>query len=500
MAPGSETDPSCVPGTQGNRSWTAGACAKRGYPDLTRHGGNAPSASSIPARRKDSEVSGPFAVEIGPVGACAPTYSAGLRPAELNETRATLTRMPGFRSMAVPLCAVLWSAGACTSTGETTQLIGVAETDMDEVARVSFRVMLPSGDVPDAVEGDAPGPLFLTLWHTGGAYDPVTLTAVGLDASGKPLISRVVKTQFRSGESRTVPLHLTQACFEVPCPEGETCNGEGVCVSQSVDAASLPPWQVGTPASDQTAGTIDAAAGFNNADGDSGATQGDGGAPSQDGGLQTQDGGSLMPDPGGANPCRGVSGYCDGDTHVACASNAEVGREACGDAAFGSCAVGACDPDGGCIRVPANEGQSCGRQTHCEAGVCVVDADCGSDCAPACQRVDQCDIQCPAGSDCTPSCGRANCRIHCNGANTCNPRCVNGATCDIRCAGAADCQPSCNTGASCEIQCGGAGTCIPFCPANASCNADCSGGATCPGRCGAGCTLACGANPNCSSG
>jgi len=159
------------------------------------------------------------------------------------------------RACATAATLLLPLLSSCSQTAEpATQLILVADTDIDRIDVIEFRIEA-SGVEPKSARATRPadgGPVYLTLLREGGPLGPLTVTARGL-AESTLLLSRTHIVSFVPEQTLVVPLHLERACIVRSCGE-ETCGGLE-CIPRELDEASLAPWS-GAPPSLSSAGPL----------------------------------------------------------------------------------------------------------------------------------------------------------------------------------------------------------------------------------------------------
>jgi len=293
------------------------------------------------------------------------------------------------RSGLIACCALLLSLG-CSST-DATQIVVAVDTDLmvpTDVDSLHIEVEGPSGMLQTAnvdLTMQTDRPFALGLRPASDVLEPVTIRA-SARLAGAVVVERTVVTGFIKDKSLLVSIWLRASCQGVGCPDGRSCD-DGACVSNAVNAASLPAFT--------------------------------GSIPTLGGG----DGGGGDACTGGAESCNGVDDDCDGviDNGFDLTSD----RENCG-----SCGI------------------ACGRLTgvasaSCMASRCVLTCDtgfgdCDADGSNGCEANLNTDV-----TNCD-SCGSA-CTFA-NAANSCaGGSCVLGA-CDD---GFADCDGDARNG--CEV-------------------------------------------------
>lgn len=148
-------------------------------------------------------------------------------------------------SARVSILALLALAACAQEASPATQLILVADSDVAAIETVEFRVQAEGVPVKSASAPRSPsgGPAYLTLLREEGPLGPLTVTALGLRGDAQ-VVARSHTVSFVDGETRVVPLHLTQSCVGRPC-NGQTC-ADGRCVPLAIDSGSLLPW-TGSP-------------------------------------------------------------------------------------------------------------------------------------------------------------------------------------------------------------------------------------------------------------
>jgi hypothetical protein len=146
------------------------------------------------------------------------------------------------------LPAALLALAACAQDApDATQLVLVADSDIAAIDAIEFRVQA-QGIAPKsarATRSATGAPAYLTLFREDGPIGPLTVSAVGLRGELQ-VIARSHSISFVDGETRVVPLHLTQSCVGRPC-NGQTC-ADGRCVPLALDSADLLPWTGSPPA------------------------------------------------------------------------------------------------------------------------------------------------------------------------------------------------------------------------------------------------------------
>lgn len=162
---------------------------------------------------------------------------------------------------------------ACSDeTTPRTQLVLVADTDLDEADLITFEVsdldgsLRKSATAPAAVDAV---PRYVSLVRESGPLGPLTITARAL-AGGRVLVERVHTASFVVDETRMVPLHLLARCVGSACGADQTCTEQG-CRARALD--ELPAWPGDAPGLDdlRDAGT-DAGPDIGADGGDAGAT------------------------------------------------------------------------------------------------------------------------------------------------------------------------------------------------------------------------------------
>lgn len=144
-----------------------------------------------------------------------------------------------FRAACLVLGVALTSCSA--EPKAATQLILVADTDVDLVRTVEFEISAPGAETKTArATRPADGqPVYLTLLRDQGPLGPLTITARGLFGTS-PIVTRTHEVSFVEEQTLVVPLHLARVCVNRECP-GQTCNELG-CTPHELDEESLAPW------------------------------------------------------------------------------------------------------------------------------------------------------------------------------------------------------------------------------------------------------------------
>jgi hypothetical protein len=145
------------------------------------------------------------------------------------------------------LAAAAAAVGCSQDDRAATQLILVADSDIERLDSVEFRVAAAgaAAQTATAVVAAKGQPAYLTLFREQGPLGPLTVSARGLRGTST-LVTRTHEVWFVEGETLVVPLHLSQMCVGRSC-DGETC-GELGCTPRALDGESLLPWS-GTPPS-----------------------------------------------------------------------------------------------------------------------------------------------------------------------------------------------------------------------------------------------------------
>lgn len=152
-----------------------------------------------------------------------------------------------------PWRSLLWVAlpllGACAAEERPlTQLILVADTDVNNIDSIQFEVSGPGGsdkELAQATHSATTGPAFVSIVRDDGALGPLTVVARGLRGTNVA-IERTQRVSFVAKQTRVVLLHLFASCLRSPrCPAEQACDGTG-CIGQDLAEAQLPSW-TGTP-------------------------------------------------------------------------------------------------------------------------------------------------------------------------------------------------------------------------------------------------------------
>jgi hypothetical protein len=121
-----------------------------------------------------------------------------------------------------------------------TQLVLVADTDIDSLDKIVFSVRSPDGHTETA-RGDAKlAPLTVSMVLGSAVEGVFEVRATGY-AGVTAVVHRDARVAFLPGQTRAVPLHLVQRCAGVRCGAGQTCTERG-CESTTLDAELLPRW------------------------------------------------------------------------------------------------------------------------------------------------------------------------------------------------------------------------------------------------------------------
>jgi hypothetical protein len=139
--------------------------------------------------------------------------------------------------------------GACAADERPlTQLILVADTDVNNVDTIQFDVRGPGGadkELAQAAHNTTTGPAFVSLVRDDGVLGPLTVVARGLRGTNV-LIERTQHVSFVAKQTRVVLLHLFASCLKAPrCTAEQACDGSG-CIGQDLTEAQLLTW-TGTP-------------------------------------------------------------------------------------------------------------------------------------------------------------------------------------------------------------------------------------------------------------
>ena len=248
------------------------------------------------------------------------------------------------RALSASCALIALALASCSSDPEAaTQLILVADTDVDRIETIEFRV--EAAGAPEktatATRSASGAPAYLTLLREQGPLGPLTVTARGMRGQMQ-LVSRTHVVSFVEGETLVVPLHLAQSCVGRMC-EGQTC-GELGCSPRQLDSESLLPWSGKPPEI--------------------------GGAMGQCGTNEMVD---LMTDPAHCGACNAACS-ASSMSHTIASCMAGSCNTRC-EPAFGDCNGRASD---GCERSLLEDSKHCGACSQacennetCSAGVCV---------------------------------------------------------------------------------------------------------------------------------
>lgn len=147
----------------------------------------------------------------------------------------------------IAVLRLLLLASACSQEPPAaTQLILVADTDIDEIDTIEFRVQADGIPTKSARAPRSPSgaPAYLTLFREKGPLGPLEVLALGLRGES-PLLARAHTVSFVEGETLVVPLHLARVCSSRVCI-GQTC-GEHGCLPVELESESLLPWSGAPP-------------------------------------------------------------------------------------------------------------------------------------------------------------------------------------------------------------------------------------------------------------
>lgn len=134
------------------------------------------------------------------------------------------------------LSAALSCALAFVGCGDerVTEIVIEVRSDLrvpDELDAVVIEAMGPGGKMAtsraDLTEPDGELPRTLTLVHTGGDLGPVHARVEGMKG-GALVVARALEMEFEPGASLRIVVHLSDACRDVRCGEGSTCEA-GSC-------------------------------------------------------------------------------------------------------------------------------------------------------------------------------------------------------------------------------------------------------------------------------
>lgn len=146
------------------------------------------------------------------------------------------------------LAALPLLAACAADERPLTQLILVADTDVNNVDTIQFEVSGPGGsdkELAQAMHSAMTGPAFVSIVRDDGVLGPLTVIARGLRGTNIA-IERTQRVSFVAKQTRVVLLHLFASCLRAPrCPAEQACDGTG-CISQDLSEAQLSSW-TGTP-------------------------------------------------------------------------------------------------------------------------------------------------------------------------------------------------------------------------------------------------------------
>jgi hypothetical protein len=281
-------------------------------------------------------------------------------------------------------CGALLGLLGCSETIARTQLMVVADTDIDDLEVIRFEV---SGDgetqTAESRAFDAE-PASLALVPKGSKLGPLTVTARGL-RSDATVIQRSAEVSFVAHQTLVVQLHLLASCVGVTCGDNESCTEQG-CSPRALNSDSLAPWEGEPP---RIGGAdVDAAL-------DAGADAGpsvDGSTDPDDAGAQLDGGSEAAVDAGPDANCNPDGALVDLDTDV---NNCGMCRNVCRPPqglrnTVAVCNMGACatqcrpnfddcddNPNNGCeqsLLAPNHCGMCgtmCGMGQSCRLGTCL---------------------------------------------------------------------------------------------------------------------------------
>jgi hypothetical protein len=220
-----------------------------------------------------------------------------------------------LRSRLLALACALGGLSCASEIEPRTQLMLVADTDIEALDTIEFTIEGPNGQTrkaQSAVTADGQ-PRYLGLFHEGGPLGPFDVSATGF-AGDTVVIDRHARVSFVRGKTLVVPLHLVESCREAPpCKQADYVCTENGCRDSRLDSASLKGWSGSPPSLNDAAG--DAGGSNGGSDGGSNGTPDGGSNGTPDGGSNgTPDGGSNGTPDGGSNgtPDGGSNGSPDG--------------------------------------------------------------------------------------------------------------------------------------------------------------------------------------------
>ncbi len=274
------------------------------------------------------------------------------------------------------LSSVLLTAACGDDVEPRTQLLLVADTDVEGARSIEFRIVGAGRDETRESTFSGPDelPRTLAFVRDKAPLGPYTVTA-SLEVDGER-ITRSHEVSFVPGQTLVVPLHLAQACSTLSCPE--QCGEQG-CVDTVLEAGDLARYPSGTGRA-FTDGTPDASSG------DPDASSGD-----PDASTNEPDAGDDGPD-AGDEPVK----MCGGQLVDTSSDAAHCGRcdNRCKITGPGRNADGIACVSGECVLVcKAGFGDCNGRQTDgCEENLTSSNKHCGT-----------CGVTCDMGSSCMQS-------------------------------------------------------------------------------------------------
>jgi hypothetical protein len=166
--------------------------------------------------------------------------------------------------VALLLCGLLLALGCGQDIHPLTQLVLVADTDIQALDQVVFEISSEAqgSRTAQASRVGQSGPSYVSVVHEVGPLGPVTVSARGL-RQGAVLVQRTQRVSFVAGQTRVVPLWLLASCQNVVCAQEQTCSASG-CTPLDLPAAELPEWTGEPPGLGSTglgdAGSADAGA------------------------------------------------------------------------------------------------------------------------------------------------------------------------------------------------------------------------------------------------
>jgi Stigma-specific protein, Stig1 len=261
------------------------------------------------------------------------------------------------------LSCLLLALGCGQDTNPLTQLVLVADTDIQALDQVVFEISSEArgSRTAQASRVGQSAPSYVSVVHEEGPLGPVTVSARGLH-QGVELVQRTQLVYFVAGQTRVVPLSLLASCQTVVCPLQQTCSASG-CISQDLPAEALSAWNGEPP---RLGAVAPGDAGLS----DAGAA--DAAVPELDAGAESD----ASIDAGMGRTHRDASLPNDA---ASMASDAAVSHDASSDAQLETDASFAQCSDGGPLVDLASDSANCGMCANkcangtkiCMAGACV---------------------------------------------------------------------------------------------------------------------------------